>query len=266
MFVLLPKPHQRSDEIIGFERTLLEEMTDDAATIKTFEGFVNRYNCTTAFGSKRSGDPPPRLLDKYTFRNAWFLWAAFERGSAVRVLPADTLAFTKAEMGSNGKFECYLEAINGPMSKWFTEKYARHSEKARGVSLKGLIGDGHCKTHYETRCNKSATTLRHPIILGSVSLACDRLPAYFNRKKLPMCINCLNASTVRTDAGEKETSKPLDVETLDALTIDEIDRTLMGEAWIDRENASTFMLAAIEWTLVDSVNGTHELSPPVRPN
>ena len=255
VFVLLPKPHQRHDEITGYERTLLEEMTDDAATIKTFEGFVNRYNRTTAFGSKLSGDPPPRLLDKDTFRNAWFLWMAFEHGSALGVLPASTLAFTQAEMGSNGKFERYLESINGPMSNRFTEKYARHSEIACGVIHKALIGDGHCKTHYETCCNRSATYLRHHI-LGSMSLACDRSPLYFNRKKFSMCINCLKASTVRPDAGEKETSKPLDVEALEALTIDEVDRTLIGETWFDREDASTFMLKAVEWTLVDSVDGT----------
>jgi hypothetical protein len=169
--------------------------------------------------------------------------------------PADTLAFTQAEMGSNGKFECYLEVINGPLSKRFTEKYARHSEISCGVSHKALIGDGHCKTHNETCSNKNATTLQHPI-LGSVSLSCDRSPVYFNRKKFSMCINYLKASTVRPDAGEKETSKPLDVEALEALTIDEVDRTLIGKTWIDREDASTFMLKSVEWTLVDSVDGT----------
>ena len=85
-----------------------------------------------------------------------------------------------------------------------------------------------------------------------MSLACDRSPLYFNRKKFLMCINCLKASTVRKDAGEKETPNPLDVEALEALTIDEVDRTLIGETWFDREDASTFMLKAVEWTLVDS--------------
>ena len=58
-------------------------------------------------------DPVTLLHDcstKTRFETLGFYGRPFERGSAVGVLPAGTRAFTKAEMGSNGNFECYLEA------------------------------------------------------------------------------------------------------------------------------------------------------------
>ena len=102
VFLPLPKPHQRLDEVVGFDRDLFEEFTDDAATIKTFEAFVSRSNRTFAYAAQRSGSLPPRELDIDTFRNAWFLCVALEHGAALGCFPENTLHFTKAEMGVAG--------------------------------------------------------------------------------------------------------------------------------------------------------------------
>jgi len=254
VFLPLPKPHQRPDEVVGFDRDFFEEFKDDAATVKTFESFVTRSNRTFAYAANQIGSLPARELCIDTFRNAWFLCEAFEHGAALDCFPENTLHFTKAEMGAAGCFERYLQKINAPLSKAFTLKYARHDEATCGVAHKALIGDGHCKTHYVTCPNSHATIIRHDI-LGVVSLACDRRPAYYKRKKLPMCVGCLNLLTVNNKAGEKESTSPSDAEALKALPIDAADQKLIGRSWQDREDASMFTLDSVQWTMVDSDDG-----------
>ena len=54
-FLSLRKPFQRRDACVGYTTALLEEMTNHAATHKTFDGFVVVYNLTAFSASKVTG-------------------------------------------------------------------------------------------------------------------------------------------------------------------------------------------------------------------
>jgi len=155
VFMPQRKPHQRHDEQVGFDRDLLEELTDDAATHKTFESFTLRYNRTMVYAANQKSQETPRKLDIDTFRNAWFLCLAFEVGIALGVPPENTLRLTKKQLGGVGEFERYLEVINTPLGKDFTKKYANHSISACGTEHKAVIGDGHIKTNFTVCCQKN---------------------------------------------------------------------------------------------------------------
>lgn len=154
--VFLPqrKPRQRHDEQVGFDRALLEEFTDHAATHKTFESFSLVYNRTQARAAHAKGEKAPRKLDDDSFRHSWFLCHSFEKGMSLGMSPGNTLDFTKTQLGGAGNFELYLEELNIPSGRAFTSKYANHREDECGCKHQALIGDGHCKTHFVTCSNK----------------------------------------------------------------------------------------------------------------
>ena len=129
VFLQQRKPRQRHDEQVGFSRALLEEFTDHAATHKTFEAFVLTYNRTMVYAAKKKEEPVPRRLDIDSFRHAWFLCMAFEKGMKLGVPPQSTLVFTKANICGNGPFEFFLEELNGPLGSAFTDRFAPHSEE-----------------------------------------------------------------------------------------------------------------------------------------
>jgi hypothetical protein len=159
VFLQQRKPYQRRDEQVGFERSLLEEFTDHAATHKTFESFVLVFNRTQERAARKKGEVSPRKLDADTFRNAWFMCLALEKGGEFGIPPANTLALTKSQLGGAGNFELYLEDLNGPLAKCFTCKYAKHTEAECGIKHQALIGDGHCKTHFVTCSQKNGMQL-----------------------------------------------------------------------------------------------------------
>ena len=131
------------------------------------------YNRTSAYAAVKKGIPVPRILDVDSFRQAWFMCIAFEKGMEMGSPPEDTLVFTKRQLGGNGSFEFYLEVLNGPLGKAFTAKFARHDEEDCYTKHQALVGEGHMKTHLVTCANTFS---------GSVPLACNRRPAYFDRK------------------------------------------------------------------------------------
>ena len=82
VYLPLRKPHQRFDEIIGYGRDLIEEMTDHGATHKSFEAFVLCYNRTQECESRRKGlvgHARFQSMHAHTVRNAWFACSAFDK-------------------------------------------------------------------------------------------------------------------------------------------------------------------------------------------
>ena len=107
------------------------------------------------------------------------------------------------------------------------------------------------EAYYLTCKNKHATVVRDGT-LGSVSFACGRRPAYYQGKKLPMCIGCLSTSISKAGAGKEETTAAADVERLKALSIDTADIDLVGKSWVDRLDGTSFRLESVVWTFLDS--------------
>jgi len=162
VYLPLRKPHGRLDELIGFGRDLIEEMTDHGATHKSFEAFVLCYNRIQESQRRRKGlidHAPFPPMHPHTFRNAWFACSAFDKSLELGCPPYNVLDFTKRESGGHGNFECFLESINGPLSLAFTTKWVRHSPELCGIEHKVLVGDGHMKTHFECCNNKMGAVL-----------------------------------------------------------------------------------------------------------
>jgi hypothetical protein len=251
IFIPLRKPHQRADAILGFGRDLLNEMTDHAATHKSFEAFTVCFNRTQAYKFQRMGGEVPMALHPNVLRNAWFMAAYFDKSMELDCAPENVLVFSKREQGGDGAFERALEDINEPLSDEFTSKWVKHAESACGVRHQVLVGDGHVKTHFDTCDGKSGAVLIDET-LGKINLACSRWPAYYGGKKLLKCQSCLTGSIVMPGAGLKETAPTEAMEQLTRLEIPDSDRRLIGCAWQDRETAERFTLFAVEWVLVDS--------------
>ena len=124
------------DEYVGFGLDLIQEMTDHGATHKSFDSFVICYNLTQEHASSRTGQVILQTLQQNTFRNAWFSCIAFNKSLVLGCPPSDLLEFTKREAGGNGKFECFLENINGALSAEFTNRWVKHGEEACAVTEK----------------------------------------------------------------------------------------------------------------------------------
>jgi len=162
VYLPLRKPHQRNDELIGYGRDLIGEMTDHGATHKSFEAFVLCYNRTQAAEGRRKGligHARFQSMHHHTFRNAWFACTAFDKSFELGRPPLNILLFTKRESGGHGAFENFLEEINGPLSLAFTARWVQHSTELCGVRHSVLIGDGHMKTHFECCNNKNGFKL-----------------------------------------------------------------------------------------------------------
>lgn len=254
-FLPLRKPHQRRDEYLGFERSLLEEFTNDAACHKTFESFCLRHNRTLEYIAHQRGEPSPRNLEHHTFRQAWFLCAAFDAGLKLNICPENTLIFTKVNMSGHGAFEHYLEQINGPLAQAFTARWVVHGDSC-GIAHKCAVGDGHMKTHFECCGNKCGPVLVDET-LGSVQLTCANWPAYIGGKKLDYCLPCLREGQVGPGVGVRENGSTEDLLSIKNMNIDQADLCLVGRSWFDRDGESPqeFLLSSVEWVLIDSSDG-----------
>jgi hypothetical protein len=191
VFLPLPKPHQRLDELNGYGRDLFNDFLNQAATHKSFEAFVECFNMAQEFESKVTGRPVLLKLSDNAFRNSWFFSEFLDKTAMLGRNPGNLLLFTKREFGGHGLFEDALEDINGPLSQAFTSEWATHLESRCKINHKVLVGDGHMKTKFDTCDNKTGATLVHST-LGNVQLSCSRWPAHIGGKKLKQCFQCLS--------------------------------------------------------------------------
>jgi hypothetical protein len=254
IFLPLRKPHQRLDEYTGFGRCLLEDMTNNAATHKSFEAFTLCYNRAMEFGCTNYSTKPHKQLNANVFRNAWFLANYFIKSMEMGLPPNCVLNFTKREIGGHGSFEWALEEINGALSDQFTQRWVNHEEGCCGIKHQVLVGDGQVKTHFDTCDGKNGAVIVDAT-LGRVQLRCSRWPAHYSGKKLRQCFSCISQSTVAPGAGELETASTDEMLLLSELEIPAKYLKLIGCSWQDRETAQLFVLCAVDWVLVDSTDG-----------
>ena len=257
------KPHERQDQRIAYDRALFENYENDAVTIKSFDGYTERHNLTCGYTNARAevklvGTP----LHVATFRNAWFLCRAWEKGQAVGLPPSNCLDFSKRELDGDGCFERYLERVNPLASHEFEVKWCRHSDDECKVEHKVTVIDGHAKLHTECCTNKNATTVNHPA-LGPVHLACGKWPMYISGKKQLLCAQCCLSGIAKEGAGSSispSSAKDGDATEVDEFDIPELkigdsDLDLVGETWFDPEDRVTYVLLGVTWLCLDSNDG-----------
>jgi hypothetical protein len=250
------KPHERSDQRVAFSVLLLRSFTNDAVTIKSFDGWVHTYNSNAVDGNLYSTVKLADVsLNANTFRNAWFTFYAWEQGMALGVPPKNCALFTKRESDGDGYLERYIEDVNAFLSPALTWKWARHDESQCGIEHKIVVTDGHQKLHNECCSSKNATTLIHEALAQPLHLACARWPMFIDGKKMQMCGPCSLVSIVKDGAGDLNASADAIQEGFPELAIDDSDRALVGMTWYDAEDKQTYMFLGVTWMNVDSIDG-----------
>mmetsp|Transcript_29529 Transcript_29529/g.60372 ORF Transcript_29529/g.60372 Transcript_29529/m.60372 type:complete len:772 (+) Transcript_29529:124-2439(+) len=256
------KPHERPDQRVAFSTILLESFTNDAVTIKSFEGWATTYNKNVALANQRA--PVPLLgadLNVNTFRSAWFLHYAWLNGMALGLLPENCALFTKREADGDGHLERFIEMLNPRQAAAFTKKWVVHPSCDCGIEHKLLVSDGHIKIKTFCCPSKNATTMHHPA-LGTVHLACGRWPLYIGGKKQLLCAPCsIDNVVVDTDEASGDTqagSTAAIAETLSdypTLSIDAQDTAAVSSKWHDLEDGQNYILLGVTWMNVDSTEG-----------